>query len=231
MSTVGLSVILTQIRQGIGDDGKDNLTVDGQLTGQQDGANLRFRAGNKYPVDPSGFEVRKNAILLATPAAYALDAAKGVVTFVAPAPVSADILRFTGTWSLFDDDTYYEWLAEAGGFVGVAIDPTAATATTRAQAVLTATEDRFLPAVRSFVGHLFWKRRASEWAQRFGGSAGGTGAAGIDDISNKYLELARHSLDRATKLRDDARTGFGGRMEVAGTVTNFVGLDRGSPRR
>lgn len=228
MSALSLAVLLSSIRSQVSDDGADHLVVDGQLSGDQDGTNARFTVGH-HPVNATGFQVRVNGVLKTLTTHYTLDDDLGIVEFTAGnIPVAADIVRGTFTWFTYPDDTYYEFIANGGQFFG--IPATGADPDDRAQAVLTALGDNFLNALRAYVKYQYMDRRASDWAVKFSSSAGGLSDGGVDDVGNKFRELARDALAAAKMLRDDAISAFGQRKEVAAAITVHSGQDHG-PRR
>lgn len=235
MSQIALPDLLRLIRTEADDASDQNLTVDGTVGGKQTGTQTRFKLAN-VPVVPTGFELRKNGALLTLvvpapgPAEYNLDATRGIVTLGAAA-VATDLLQATYYWMHFADDTYWRFLTDAMRWTGLMWTPTVDDDEQTAEDGLVALAEGLIPAVQTYSRYLYWKRRASDWAQKFSSSTGGVSTNGVDDVSNKFNQLAKDALTEAEARRLDPYQGFGRREIPTSVQAPINGMGRYSPRR
>jgi hypothetical protein len=243
MSALPLAAFITQCRQEVGDTGvnRESMVRDERLEGV-DGTNKRFSV-LYFPIAPGptvgtyDFQLRKTVAgvttLLTIVTDYSLDAVNGVVATVA-APAAGDpidVLLATYHFLWYPDTDYYGFVIGAASIVGVNPTQTLGTDALRAADCMTKLGDPFLDSMRKFVGHLFNKRRAVEYATRFASSAGGQ-SVNTDAVTANFKKLADEFFQEGIQLRDDVYKRRGARESASFAIGAYRGTHPGwTPRR
>ncbi|HXI01822.1 MAG TPA: hypothetical protein VNI57_01470 [Candidatus Saccharimonadales bacterium] len=244
MATPDLDVAVAAIRAEVEDTGAgaSAFAVDADLRGGRDNTNVRFTLPF-FPAVAAGFELRRldgSGVTLLTkvtsnPAAneYTLDPDTGIVT-LGSAPSGLTVKHQATYYYLwFADSEYWKWIIDACRWCG--FPPTAAYSAGSeddgATSGLAIIPDGMLPAMYKYAQHLHWNRRAAAWASRFSSSTGGVSTGGVDDVGNKFRELARDALKAAESMRSDPYEGFDRRQIPTAARAGFQGFGRFQPRR
>lgn len=246
MSVATLAGTITTIRALVGDTGahRESMIRDERLEGV-DGTNKRFTV-LYYPIVTVAtvpqFELRKTAGATVTVLTYVsgtptgseftVDPDTGIVT-VGTAPAANDPIEvLTATYKFFwyTDEAYNEFIVQASIALGFTPNMALTTAALRAAAALVAVPDGMLDALHKMAGHLFNKRRATEYATRFASSSGGQNV-NVDVVTTNFRKLADELWDEAIQARDDFYKRRGGREAPAGAVGNYRPIPTYTPRR
>lgn len=246
MSVETLTAAIATIRAMIGDTGdhRESMVRDERLEGV-DGANKRFTV-LYYPIAMTTdvtpvprFELRLDGALLTyssstTPPAgqYNVDPDTGIVT-MGTAPTNGDpiqVLSATYRFVWYKDDAYHEWIVNAAITMGFGPSMSLATPALKASAALVAIPDGLLDALHKMVGHLFNKRRATEYAIRFASSSGGQSVQ-VDVVTGNFRKLADELWDEAIQMRDDYYKRRGGAAAPAAGISRFRPIPTYTPRR
>lgn len=236
MSQMTLAQVVASCRNLVGDSGSGRAAMSRleQVAGKINGTNKTFQVLYFPLVGAANFELRKNGVVLASPADYTVNLSTGIITLVT-APVNApmDILEATYTFYWFVDNDYYEFIASAGtndDVVGVGATPMDV-----ATSVISQLPDVLMDSFKQFVGYYYNTRRADENAHRYAASAGGQ-SVNVDVVTKNFRDLAKNFWDNGVKMREDYYMRRGARNAPAAAVTVTFPIDSpsgplGSPRR
>jgi len=213
VSQLSIANFLDSVRRTVGDTGTSReATVRDERLDGVDGTTKRFTA-LFYPI--KDMELRKTVggvtTVLANPADYSFVADTGIITTVA-APQAGDpvdTLLATYHFYWYADADFYDFILDAFGMIG--LNPTNQTnnsASARAANVLLQCPDGLLRAVEMFSAHAFNKRRAIEYANRFGSSSGGQ-SVNVDVVTKNFRDLGDEFYTEGVAQRDAYYTRFG----------------------
>lgn len=236
MSQQTLAQVVANVRVVVGDTGSGRAAMSRleEPAGKINGTNKTFEV-LYFPIVTASFELRKNGVILATPADYTVDLTTGILTMVvAPASNPRDILEATYRFIWFPDDPdYYQFIASAATMVdvtGLGANPAAVAAD-----AVTKLPDVLMDAFRNFVGYYYNTRRADENAHRYAAAAGGQ-SVNVDVVTKNFRELAKSFYDNGVAMRTDYYKRRGAREAPSAAVSVFVPIGSpsgptGSPRR
>ncbi len=230
MSTMTAAQVTTSVRTEVNDLGTDRSQTirREQPAGEMDGVNTRFTIV-RWPIPVGTFKLYKSGALLVVTTDYAIDLTTGLLTMVvAPNFSAGDRLEADYQFIWFPDEQYLEFVISAGGMLGKT--STATTVADRVDAVILATEEGLMEALKLFAACRYYMSRGGEYTHQFNANAGGQ-TQFSESISRNFRDSAKQTCDRATLARDDFYKGFGGREKPAAAIRNFSGIRRYQPRR
>lgn len=236
MSALTLAQVVATSRVVVGDTGTGRAALSRleQVAGKINGTNKTFQVLYFPLVSTASFELRKNGVVLANPAAYTVDLNTGIITMVtAPVNSPMDILEATYSFIWFPDNDYYEFIASAGTMidvVGLGANPAAV-----AQDVVTKMQDVLYDAFKQFIGYYYNTRRADENAHRYAAAAGGQ-SVNVDVVTKNFRDLAKAFYENGVAMREDYYKRRGAREAPAAAISVTVPIMSpsgpfGSPRR
>jgi len=236
MSQLTLAQVVATSRVVVGDTGTGRAAMSRleEPAGKVNGANKTFQVLFFPLTSAANFELRKNGVVLANPAAYTVDVNTGIITLVvAPITSPRDILEATYTFVWYPDNDYYEFIASAGTMIDVV--GVGATPILVAQDVVTKMQDVLYDAFKQFIGYYYNARRADENAHRYAAAAGGQ-SVNVDVVTKNFRDLAKNFYDNGVKMREDYYMRRGARNAPAAAQSVFVPIispsgPLGSPRR
>jgi hypothetical protein len=236
MSALTLAQVVATSRVVVGDTGTGRAAMSRleEPGGKVNGTNKTFQVLFFPLVSALGFELRKNGVVLANPAAYTVDVNTGIITMVtAPVTSPRDILEATYTFVWFPDNDYYEFIASAATMVdvvGLGANPAIIAAD-----VITKLPDTLYDAFKQFIGYYYNTRRADENAHRYAAAAGGQ-SVNVDVVTKNFRELAKSFYENGVAMREDFYKRRGAREAPAAAQSTFTPIispsgPLGSPRR
>jgi len=146
---------------------------------------------------------------------FTVDPATGIITFTAAPTAGSNPFEADYTYYWFSDADHTTFLNVAAKMLGYT-DPTGV-------------EDGLVPALLHYALHEFWKRRSSQYANKYS-SSGGTAGHSVEVVTGNFKKLAEEAFDTAGKLRDDFYKKQGRQLNPSSGVFGYA-IDPYTPRR
>ncbi len=230
MSQYTLALVLASCRDAVGDNGTGKeAVVRLEEFDEIDGVRRAFTF-KTFPIMAGSVVITKNGTPLAETTDYVVDYVNGVVTFTV-APVltpTKDLIQATYGTTNYTDAEYYGFAVKAGLFIGIA--GAGATVALQAASVVSQVLDAQVDSLVLHVAYQYCKRKAVEYAKKFGGSGGGQ-SVGIEVVTKAYESQAQAYLTDATEMRDDYYKRRGARNAPAMGTSSWQGVRAWGPKR
>lgn len=190
MAATNYALLIAKIRLGADDPATGQLGSMDTPDGRRDGANTLFKlhATNILSGTINGQQCGPwytyGTGLVRSLTGFTLsDAINGYVAITAPPDASTTFpFFFDYSFLWFQDADYTTMIDEATEELGYALG--------------TATPEGLYPALISLVLWRYWRRRASQWAIRYGSSAGGASDT-VKSVCEEFRALAKDARDAA----------------------------------